>query len=193
MSDAKAARQHILDSARPLVGSRGFGAVGLTEVLKTAGIPKGSFYHYFASKDAFGEALLQDYFDTYLQQMQRIFDGNEAESRKLLAYWQHWADSQACNTDAGKCLVVKLGAEVADLSDAMRQALDRGTARIIQCLAGALARGQQHGAQPPEQLAAQLYALWLGASVMAKITRTRLPFDEALAFTRQALGTLDSF
>ena len=196
MIERKTARQHILDTAQPIVGRKGFGAVGLNEVLQAAQVPKGSFYHYFASKDAFGEALLQDYFDTYLAHMQQLFDGPGLESQKLLTYWQRWTDNQTGHTDAGKCLAVKLGAEVADLSEAMRQALERGTALIIHCLAAALARGRAQGSlhlqQAPEPLATQLYALWLGASVMAKITRTPSTFNQALALTHQALGTADS-
>jgi TetR/AcrR family transcriptional repressor of nem operon len=193
MNERKNARQHILAVAQQIVGKKGFSAVGLNEVLQAAQVPKGSFYHHFASKDAFGEALLEDYFESYLADMRLIFAGNEPESRKLLTYWQRWTDNQSGQNDAGKCLAVKLGAEVADLSESMRQALDRGTSQIIQCLAGALMLGQAQGSlrleQDPESLATQLYALWLGASVMAKITRTSLPFDQALAMTRQALGT----
>lgn len=193
MIERKNARQHILAVAQQIVGGKGFSAVGLNEVLHAAQVPKGSFYHHFASKEAFGEALLEDYFKSYLADMQQIFTGNELESRKLLTYWQRWIDNQTGQTDAGKCLAVKLGAEVADLSESMRQALDHGTSQIIRCLAGALMLGQAQGSlrleQDPESLATQLYALWLGASVMAKITRTSLPFDQALAMTRQALGT----
>lgn len=192
MNERKAARQHILDTAQPIIGKKGFSAVGLNELLQAAQIPKGSFYHYFASKDAFGEALLQDYFDTYMADMQCLFSAAVPESQKLLTYWQQWTDNQSAHECSGKCLAVKLGAEVADLSEAMRLALNRGTARIIQCLTGALNRGAEQGSlhlvQPPESLATQLYALWLGASVMAKITRTTVPFTHALAMSQQALG-----
>ena len=54
-------RQHILDCGRRLVATKGFVGVGLSKILSTAGVPKGSFYHYFASKEAFGAALLDDY------------------------------------------------------------------------------------------------------------------------------------
>ncbi|MDE1165192.1 MAG: TetR/AcrR family transcriptional regulator [Pseudomonas sp.] len=185
-------RQHILDIAQQIVGKKGFSAVGLNEVLAAAQVPKGSFYHYFSSKDAFGEALLEDYFETYLAHMQQVFQSAMPERHKLFVYWQHWIDNQTACSDAGKCLAVKLGAEVADLSEPMRLALNRGTARIIHCLADAIERGQQQGSlkpePPPQALASQLYALWLGASVMAKITRTAQPFDEALSMTRLMLN-----
>jgi TetR/AcrR family transcriptional repressor of nem operon len=187
------ARQHILDAAQQIVGRKGFSAVGLNEVLQAARVPKGSFYHYFNSKEAFGEALLEDYFQHYLADMQQLFASDEPESRKLFRYWKQWANRQDTRSDCARCLAVKLGAEVADLSETMRQTLDRGTARIIACLAASLTRGREQRSwqldDTPEQLAQQLYALWLGASVMAKITRCRSPFDHALSMTRRVLGT----
>jgi len=196
-TDSKSVRQNILDVARPIVGRKGFSAVGLNEVLHAAEVPKGSFYHYFGSKDAFGVALLDDYFDNYVHGMQQLFQQpGLSGNAKLLLYWQCWIDNQTGQMDGTKCLAVKLGAEVADLSEPMRLALDRGTSRTINLLAVAMQQGIEDGSltfgQAPEALALRLYTLWLGASVLAKITRTCGPFDEALAMTRQLMGCVDS-
>ena len=48
---------------------RGFTGMGLSELLKTAEVPKGSFYHYFRSKEAFGVALLENHYAGYLQRL----------------------------------------------------------------------------------------------------------------------------
>jgi len=48
-------KTHLLDTGYQLIASKGFTAVGIKQILDTAGVPKGSFYHYFASKKAFGE------------------------------------------------------------------------------------------------------------------------------------------
>ncbi len=191
--ETKSARQTILESARPLVGAKGFSAVGLNEILQAAEVPKGSFYHYFNSKDAFGVVLLDSYFDNYVQGMEQLFNQpGLSQHAKLMRYWQCWIDNQTGCTDAGKCLAVKLGAEVSDLSEPMRLALQRGTSRTIDLLAVAMQRGVEDGSlllqHSPHALARQLYALWLGASVMSKITRTPAPFDEALLLTRHLLG-----
>jgi TetR/AcrR family transcriptional repressor of nem operon len=86
---------------------------------------------------------------------------------------------------------VKLGAEVADLSEPMRLALKQGTAGIVARLAGAIERGLAEGSLKvdlqPSALAENLYQLWLGASVMAKITRDALPFDAAMLATKEML------
>ena len=44
-------RQHILETGQRIIVGKGFASVGLNEILTTAGVPKGSFYHYFASKE----------------------------------------------------------------------------------------------------------------------------------------------
>ncbi|BDB19119.1 TetR family transcriptional regulator [Pseudomonas sp. CYM-20-01] len=192
-SETKSARQTILDTAQRIVGRKGFSAVGLNEILQAAEVPKGSFYHYFNSKDAFGVVLLDHYFDHYVQGMQQLFEQpGMSQHAKLMRYWHSWINNQTGCTDAGKCLAVKLGAEVSDLSEPMRLALQRGTARTIGLLAEALQQGVEDGSvtltQHPESLAQRLYALWLGTSVMSKITRTAAPFDQALGLTRQLLG-----
>ncbi|GAB5341652.1 TetR/AcrR family transcriptional regulator [Pseudomonas fluorescens] len=192
-SETKSTRQTILDTAQLIVSRKGFSAVGLNEILQAADVPKGSFYHYFNSKDAFGVVLLDTYFDHYVQGIEQLFQQPELSGgAKLMRYWQTWVDNQTGCTDAGKCLAVKLGAEVSDLSEPMRLALQRGTARTIALLAEALLQGVEDGSltvqQPPQRLAHRLYALWLGTSVMSKITRTSAPFDEALLLTRHLLG-----
>ena len=80
-------REHILAVAEPMILGRGFTAVGLTELLTAAGVPKGSFYHYFRSKEHFGEALLERYFAGYASRMETFFaDGVPGPMRdRLLA------------------------------------------------------------------------------------------------------------
>ena len=192
-SETKNTRQTILDAAQVLVGRKGFSAVGLNEILQAAEVPKGSFYHYFTSKGGFGVVLLDTYFDHYVHGMQQLFDQpGLSQHAKLMRYWDAWIDNQTGCTEAGKCLAVKLGAEVSDLSEPMRLALERGTSRTIDLLAIAIQRGLEDGSlnvdQAPASLARRLYALWLGTSVMSKITLTSAPFDEALLLTRQLLG-----
>lgn len=191
------ARSSIIAAGRALLSQKGFSAVGLSEILRTAGVPKGSFYHYFGSKDDFGAALLCSYFDEYHAEMDQLFarPGLRADE-KLMLYFASWLESQAVNQCQGRCLVVKLGAEVSDLSDPMRRALHNGTDGIISRLEAALQSGVEGGTLSPEivdqSLAVSLYQLWIGASVMAKITRNPKPLDAAMLTTRKLLGSLSA-
>ena len=188
-----ATKSHILDTAQRIVGTKGFSAVGLNEILATADVPKGSFYYYFASKEAFGTALLEHYFASYFSGMEKYLSapGRSARAR-LVAYWTFWREKQECGDPEGKCLAVKLGAEVSDISEEMRLALKNGTSEIISRIARVIKEGKSDGSIPiiasPKAAAHALYELWMGASVMSKISHERAAFNTALAATERILS-----
>jgi TetR/AcrR family transcriptional regulator, transcriptional repressor for nem operon len=184
-------RQHLLDTGHQIMAAKGFSGVGLNEILLTAGVPKGSFYHYFKSKELYGQALLEDYFNTYLSLLeQRFADSSLPAGVRLMSYWQQWLVGYSGPCSEQKCLVVKLSAEVADLSEAMRITLRDGTDRIIAQLAACIAAGTADGSLPALDAVAtatMLYQLWLGASLLAKLHRTSQPMQQALHMTEQIL------
>ncbi|MFE6776354.1 TetR/AcrR family transcriptional regulator [Streptomyces sp. NPDC057702] len=185
-------RRSILDVAQQIMSRKGFSAVGINEVLSAAGVPKGSFYHFFASKDAFGEAMMRAYFADYLANMDRVLaEPGLTAGERLMNYWQYWRETQSVDECQGKCLAVKLGAEVSDLSEAMRLALKEGTTAIVDRLERMIAAGLEDGSVAvdgtPRETAQVLYDMWLGASVMAKIHRDIAPLDTTTTVTRQLL------
>lgn len=185
-------RRSILDAGQRTIAHKGWAAVGLTEILKVAGVPKGSFYYYFGSKDAFGEAMLEEYFTEYFADMDEIFGQTDLDARtRLMQYWENWRATQSLNDCEGKCLAVKLGAEVADLSETLRVALKNGTTGITDRIQSMIDLGLTDGslsiASTPDVAAQTLYDLWLGASVMAKIQRDITPMDNALTLTEYLL------
>lgn len=185
-------RQGILDVGQRIMAAKGYSGVGLNEILAAAGVPKGSFYHYFGSKDAFGEALLEHYFDDYLADIDRILgEPGLPMGERLMNYWRVWQDTQSFQECQGKCLAVKLGVEVADLSEAIRAVLKRGTAGITDRLGSAIEAAVADGSLPacenPYAVAQSLYQLWVGASVMVKIERSLAPFQTAMETTRVIL------
>ncbi|WP_457108766.1 TetR/AcrR family transcriptional regulator [Methylobacterium sp. P5_C11] len=186
-------RQSILDTAHRIVGAKGFSGVGLNEILAAAGVPKGSFYHFFGSKEAFGEALLADYFKEYLADIDAtLAEPGLSHAERLMNYWCKWQATQGSIDYQRKCLAVKLAAEVSDLSEPMRLALKSGTTRIIDRVTGAIEAGVAEGSLRvdgnPRATAETLYHVWLGASLMAKIERTDAPFDAAMKTTQRILN-----
>ncbi len=130
-------REHLLATGETLSLRLGFTGMGLSELLATAGVPKGSFYHYFRSKEAFGEAMLQRYFAHYDAEMQALFADEHGDARHQLLGYYAQAISYHCRSEChNACLAVKLSAEVSDLSEPMRHALETGTARVIGHLQG---------------------------------------------------------
>ncbi len=185
-------RQHILDTAKPIILGKGFSAVGLNEILRAADVPKGSFYHYFKSKELFGVALLESYFVDYLAYIDRLFRNRDVPAaQRLISYWSSWLESQASDDMQGKCLAVKLGGEVSDLSEAMREALQHGTDQIIAQLAICIRDGLEDGslAEPTDadHTALILYELWLGATLLTKMRRNRSAMENAMTATLKML------
>ena len=170
-------RQHILDQGKAIITRKGFAGVGLNEILAAAAVPKGSFYHYFKSKELFGEAMLADYVQGYLAEMDVVLgQPGQSAARSLMDYWASWTseslDGSGCDC---RCLVVKLSSEVADMSEPMRMTLLDGTNRIIARLALAIGQGRVDDSLPsvtdPAHMATTLYQLWLGAAMLTKLRR----------------------
>ncbi|MCF5029188.1 TetR/AcrR family transcriptional regulator [Pseudomonas syringae] len=184
-------RQHIIDVARSLMTNKGYTALGLAEVLSTAGVPKGSFYYYFKSKEEFGQALLEEYFSEYLGRVDALMARPGSGAERLLAYFNYWIETQGTDFPEGKCLVVKLGAEVCDLSEDMRGVLEVGTAKIIKritaCVDMGVADDSIHPEGDHEGFAESLYQLWLGASLLAKVNKSTESFEKALTMTKRLL------
>ncbi|GGF37520.1 TetR/AcrR family transcriptional regulator [Williamsia phyllosphaerae] len=186
-------REVIIACAQQLMARKGYTAVGLSEILTTAHVPKGSFYYHFASKDALGEAMLRSYFEGYLADFDKILGRDDHTwAERILQYFASWIESQSSFDCQGKCLAVKLGAEVADLSESMRVALLDGIGDITARIELAIRAGVEDGSVPstgdPAATASALYELWLGASVVAKVNRSATSMNSALDHTRTVLG-----
>ena len=192
---AEATRLHILETGSALVARAGFAGLGLQEILREAEVPKGSFYHYFPSKEAFGVALLRHYVEGYGERLHALLSRAGSGRERLQRYWLAWIrdpDNPDMPGWAENCLVVKLAAEVADLSDEMRLVLAGGVERLIARTAALIRDGRKDGSLPPgadaDALAQVLYQMWLGAALVAKLTRSTDPMTKALVATEQLLS-----
>lgn len=193
MTRSEATRQNILACGRKLVTRGGFGAMGLSALLKESGVPKGSFYHYFPSKEAFGRALLDDYVEDYLSRVDALMEREGSGAEKLEAFCAAWLAREREAGMVSTCLVVNLGAEVADLSEGMRRVLNDGVAALVGRLAEMMRQGIEDGSlriDPPPEIAAQmLYAQLLGAAILSKLSQDQAPLEAVLNDTRQRLMT----
>ncbi len=188
-------REHLLATGEQLSLQLGFTGMGLSELLRTAGVPKGSFYHYFPSKEAFGVEMLKRYYATSGKRLSEHFARRDASARELLLAWYRIGLNNFCESGMMcDCLTVKLSAEVCDLSEEMRVALNLGADNVITMLASTLSRGRhdEHCLtfSGDAQVQAQaLYALWLGANLQAKISRSAVPLQSALALVENTIIT----
>lgn len=185
-------RAHILTTGRRLTALRGYTAVGLSEILKEASVPKGSFYHYFASKEAYGCALLETFVDEYGSKLANSLHHPDKNGReRLFSYFANWQRKQLSDDPEDRCLVVKLSAEVADLSDDMSEILSTGVKQVLNALAETLKQGIEDGSiapiANPEETAETIYHLWLGASLLAALGRNDSSLVSAMHSTESLI------
>lgn len=189
-TQGKDTRTHILATGRRLAARNGYIGVGIGELLKEAGVPKGSFYHYFASKEAYGCALLQDFVRDYDDRLHASLDDSAPTARaRFLAYFADWRRRQVSPCPEDRCLVVKLAAEVADLSPEMNAILQQAVTNIVGRLATTLQEGVTEGSiapiDDPTATAEAIYHQWLGASLVASLLHHDAPLEAAMRVTER--------
>ena len=124
------------------VHHRGFGTVGLREITAEAGVAQGSFTNHFASKEEFGVAVLDHYFDQLRAVMaQTLEDESRKPTERLGAYFERITDLFASGGWRYGCLAGNMGLEAAEHSELLRQRLSESSLNgqgISQRLSGRL-------------------------------------------------------
>lgn len=184
-------QNRILTVGYELIVTKGFIGVGLSELLKSAEVPKGSFYHFFQSKEHFGITLIENYFVRYLEFMSGIFhqEGKNGYDR-IIQYFNYWLETEDGRCNADKCLVVKLSAEVSDLSEDMRLAMQDGVDQIVTAMAKCIEVGLKDNSintANSEQLAKELYQIWIGSSLLNKLYQDQSTLEQSMKVTKRLL------
>lgn len=182
-------KERILDAAQDIMLKKSFHSVGLNEILAAVQVPKGSFYHYFPSKEQFGVELLRHYVSEASAYKRRMLLGAEVEPDPLLrltAYLDCGIARMFENEGRCCCLVVKLASEVSTFSDGMREVLAEGMREWRGFLEAVVREGQARGVMradlDPAVCAVLIQDVWMGATNRAQIERSVAPLRAAAAF-----------
>lgn len=163
-----------------MIARNGFNSTGLNAILSAAKVPKGSFYHYFPSKEDFGLAVIDDFAAVYTQRLERTLgDADVPPLQRVRNYFAAAiADMRACDHDRG-CLAGNLGQELAGQNEAFRLRLEEifedWARRFGACFEEARRRGDIAADSDPEQLAELLISGWQGATLRAKVRKSSAP------------------
>lgn len=175
-----------------ILTSQGVSATALDAVLKSIKVPKGSFYHYFESKDAFVAATLDAYAEYFARKLSRHFN-NEALAplARLSAFVDDACRGMQRHDFMRGCLVGNLGQEVSILDETLRLRLEAVFAdwerRLAECLSAAVQHGEVAASADCPALAHAFWVGWEGAILRARLTRSSAPM---LAFFRLFLAAL---
>jgi TetR/AcrR family transcriptional repressor of nem operon len=107
-------RDHLLAVGLRRIHSMGYATTGLKEILDDADVPKGSFYHHFASKEAFAREVLELYVRNENERGAKILrDGKAAPLRRLRRYFEELIAVYGPAATISGCLAGNLSLEMA--------------------------------------------------------------------------------
>ncbi len=177
-----------------LLTERGFQVTGIDEVLKRVCVPKGSFYHFFKSKDDFGAAVIENYVEYYARKMDRIFNDSSCSPLTRLKTFIDNAKHGMTKFDFKRgCLIGNLGQELASLDNQFRLQLEAVLVsweeRVAACLEEAIQVGEVAKENNAKALSQFFWIGWEGAILRSKLTRSLDPIDQfvSLYFSKVAV------
>jgi TetR/AcrR family transcriptional repressor of nem operon len=175
----------IIKAGMGIIARQGFNSTGIEAILKRAKVPKGSFYHYFPSKQEYGLSVL-DYFaagidrifDTYLT------DESATPANRLKNCLESLVARFETNNCSIGCLAANMGQELADQSDEFRMKLAgifRSWIRQFEkCICDAQECGEISKNISPELMAEFLLSGFEGALIISKVKKSPAPLRNFL-------------
>lgn len=185
-------RQALLNAGVVALTEKGFSATGIDEILRSIDVPKGSFYHYFKSKEAFGAELIERYANYFAAKLDRILL-NEARTplQRLTDFFEDAEHGMQRFDFTRGCLVGNLGQEMGALPRTYRSLLidvfEDWQSRTSACLEQARQAGEIAPDIDCDDAAEYFWIGWEGAVLRAKLEQSERPLR---LFARQFITSI---
>jgi TetR/AcrR family transcriptional repressor of nem operon len=190
--NAKSTRDHLLDVGVELMHRNGYNATGLSDILKAADVPKGSFYHHFSSKENFAAAALAQYVAHEGEHAASVL--NDTRTPPLKRLKRYFADLTKTYGQAGEipgCMMGRFSLELAVESPQLRKQISVSFGVWQQKIAAVVQEAIEQKELPkdtePEPLAGFLLNSWEGALLRSQAEKSNSPLD---AFSHYAFDVL---
>lgn len=185
-------RARIIEEGARLIHEKGFSNTGLQEILRASGVPKGSFYFYFKSKEDFGLAVI-DYFLQFMaaRMDSHLSDESLSHVGRLKSFFHEMMGFFRQEGYSRGCLIGNMAQELADLSDSLREklkeSLDGMETAIARCLQAAQDAGEVAADLDPKDAACFVVNSWQGALTRMKTEKNPEPL---IVFDKMVFGRL---
>jgi len=185
-------RDQLIASAVEVFHARGFNGCSVQDIVDAAGVPKGSFYNHFDSKEALGVEVVRAYtalVGAYVVEAGAadILSGDATPLQRIRAYFEAVIEQNvSCGVRKG-CLLgnfaIELAPHSAEIAAAVTRALDNWSAAVALALAQAQDAGELSQDADVDSLARYIVDGYEGAATRAKLIGDRAPMDEFIRTT----------
>ncbi|WP_046756004.1 TetR/AcrR family transcriptional regulator [Kordia jejudonensis] len=186
--------EDILNVGYDIFRKNGYHNVGINQILKECGIPKGSFYNFFKSKEDFAQQVINQYGLSNQKWMEDFFKESKLTPIESLKYF--YSTVMNMNEEdnyAGGCLINNMSMEVGRNNDNLGSEANQQFIGWLNVLASIIKKGQQLGEITTEytslELAEYLHAGFYGTLSRTKVTRSRVYMDIWLDITFNFIKT----
>lgn len=179
-------KQRLLEAGLAMLLERGYHDLGIQALLDATGIPKGSFYHHFESKEDFALQVVDRYMEEVHAGLDECLgDRSLPPLRRVRGFFE--ASSRKYREEGYMgCLLGGVGQELSGTSDVFRHKIQECFAaiasRITPCLAEACRRGDLPPGTDCGQMADLLVDCWEGAALRTRLQRDPAPLEAMLDF-----------
>ena len=183
-------RDHLINSALETLHRQGFNGTAVQDITNAAGLPKGSFYNYFESKEALALEVIDRYRKEDEARAAVLSDESISPVERLRRYFASLATNHAEQNYERGCLLGNFSTELADQSRLIRDRLSSNFASWSRQIEGCIRDGQKAGEistdMDPRVLAAFLLNSFEGAILRMKVEKDGSPLDDfmTLVFSR---------
>lgn len=180
-------REKLLDHGVMLLMEQGYHGTGLQELVQSVGVPKGSFYNYFESKEAFSAEVVRHYIDPFINKLELHLrkKGTTAE-KALRGYFKELIEETKQKGFKGGCLLGNLIGEIGETEDLCQLALKEAVHRYRDKLKEVITQGQIEGSFRADltatHMADVLVNFWQGALLRMKVERSTRPLKQFCDF-----------
>jgi TetR/AcrR family transcriptional regulator, transcriptional repressor for nem operon len=179
-------QQELLEQGMSMLLRHGYHNLGIAAVLEATQIPKGSFYHYFESKEDFGLQVIDLYMKMVHAGLDQCLDDESLPPlQRIRRFFEATAEKYRAEGYLG-CLLGGLGQELSGVSAAFRRKVEQCfseiASRIANCLEKAIQRGDLPKKTDPKRMAELLVNCWEGAALRTRLQRDPTPLREMLDF-----------
>ncbi len=170
----------LLEAGTEIMLEKGYNNTGIMEVLQSTGVPKGSFYYYFDSKEDFGLQIINHTHVTYQDKIKACLeDVSMTPVERLRKYCEEGMQMFEQNACRKGCLIGNLSQEMADQSEVFRNRLKEIIVSWRTIFASCIREGQEAGqiskALDADELAEYFQSGWTGAVARAKTLKSTEP------------------